>query len=199
MRPYNQIIGLASSDINAGDHVHVHNLEMASFERDYAFCKNAKPTAYEPEPRTFMGIKRADGRIVTRNYIVSAKVPTYFYSHQGHEYYLLNYDEENLMAASTKLATHWQPHIEAWQSSGKSQAAYCREHNLVKSRFSYWKHKLRPAEPGLLNRPGSSFVPVRVMGDSNPGLKLQLPNGVSIAGICADNLGLAQQLASTWL
>lgn len=66
---YNQIIGVASSDINAGDHVHVHNLEMASFERDYAFCKNAKPTAYEPEPRTFMGIKRADGRIATRNYV----------------------------------------------------------------------------------------------------------------------------------
>ena len=60
VRRYDQIIGLASADITAGDHVHVHNLEMADFERDYAFCENASPTPFEAEPRTFMGIKRAD-------------------------------------------------------------------------------------------------------------------------------------------
>lgn len=66
---YNQIIGFASADIMPGDHVHLQNLAMAEFERDYAFCQNAKPTAYFPETRTFMGIKRADGRVATRNYI----------------------------------------------------------------------------------------------------------------------------------
>ena len=131
---------------------------------------------------------------------VSAKVSAYFYSHQDHEYYLLNNDEENLMTASTTLATHWQPHIEAWEASGKSQAAYCREHDLAKSRFNYWKHKLRPTEEfKRRTQSGSSFVPVRVMEGPDRGLKLHLPNGVSIEGVCADNLGLAQQLASTWL
>jgi altronate hydrolase len=69
VRRYNQIIGTASTDIAAGDHVHVHNLEMADFERDYAFSENAKPTDYAPETRTFQGIRRADGRVATRNYI----------------------------------------------------------------------------------------------------------------------------------
>lgn len=104
-----------------------------------------------------------------------------------------------MTAVPNKLAAHWQPHIEAWEDSGKSQAAYCREHNLVKSRFTYWKNKLRPVAPIKLDKTGSDFVPVRVMGDSNPGLKLHLPNGMSIEGICADNLGVARQLASTWL
>ncbi|WP_116364044.1 UxaA family hydrolase [Parahaliea mediterranea] len=66
---YNQIIGFASADIAVGDHVHTHNLAMGEFERDYNFCGNAKPTEYVAEPRTFMGIRRADGRVATRNYV----------------------------------------------------------------------------------------------------------------------------------
>ena len=103
---------------------------------------------------------------------VSAKVSAYFYSHQDHEYYLLNNAEENLMTAYTTLATHWQPHIEVWEGSGSSQAVYCREHDLAKSRFNYWKHKLRPAEEfKSRTQPGSSFVPVRVMEQPNRGFE----------------------------
>lgn len=72
VRRYNQIIGFASKPIAAGEHVHVHNLWMGpeggAFERDYAFGADVKP---EPARReaTFMGIKRPDGRVATRNYI----------------------------------------------------------------------------------------------------------------------------------
>jgi len=66
---YNQVIGFATQDIAAGDHVHVHNLAMGAFEKDYAFGEGAKPTAYVPAPATFLGIRRSDGRIATRNYI----------------------------------------------------------------------------------------------------------------------------------
>jgi len=38
VRRYNQIIGFAIKPIKAGDHVHVHNLAMGDFQRDYAFC-----------------------------------------------------------------------------------------------------------------------------------------------------------------
>lgn len=69
VRRYNQIIGVASQDIEAGEHVHTHNLSMAEFERDYAFCADAKPTDFVAEPATFMGIVRPDGRVATRNYI----------------------------------------------------------------------------------------------------------------------------------
>jgi altronate hydrolase len=69
VRRYNQIIGIARIDIEPGQHVHTHNLAMAEFARDYAFCADAKPTDYVTEPATFMGIVRSDGRVATRNYI----------------------------------------------------------------------------------------------------------------------------------
>jgi altronate hydrolase len=66
---YNQIIGFATQPIAPGDHVHVHNIAMGDFQRDYAFCSLAKPTAYVDAPATFLGIRRADGRVATRNYV----------------------------------------------------------------------------------------------------------------------------------
>lgn len=69
VRRYNQVIGFARRDIRAGEHVHVHNLGMGKFERDYAFCAEAKPTDWIRPPATFQGIVRADGRVATRNYI----------------------------------------------------------------------------------------------------------------------------------
>ncbi len=73
VRRYNQIIGFAKRDIQAGEHVHLHNLgigeQHGAFERDYAFCADAKPTQYVAQPATFDGIVRADGRVATRNYI----------------------------------------------------------------------------------------------------------------------------------
>jgi len=69
VRRYNQIIGFATCDIKAGDHVHVHNIAMGDFERDYAFGADAKPTQYIDPPASFQGIVRADGRVATRNYI----------------------------------------------------------------------------------------------------------------------------------
>ena len=71
VRKYDQIIGVASDTIKAGDHVHTHNLEMAEFQRDYAWSTDAAPTAFVPEDdrATFNGFVREDGRIGTRNYI----------------------------------------------------------------------------------------------------------------------------------
>jgi altronate hydrolase len=73
VRRYNQVIGFASRDIRPGEHVHLHNLAMGSFDRDYAFGADAKPTAYVEQPATFMGIVRREGpnagKVATRNYI----------------------------------------------------------------------------------------------------------------------------------
>ncbi|MBP6651267.1 MAG: UxaA family hydrolase, partial [Xylophilus sp.] len=72
VRRYNQIIGFASKAIAPGEHVHTQNLNMGpdkgDFARDYAFGADVKP-APAPRTATFMGIKRADGRVATRNYI----------------------------------------------------------------------------------------------------------------------------------
>jgi altronate hydrolase len=69
VRRYNQIIGFATRDIKAGEHVHVHNLAMGDFQRDYAFCSLKRETDFFAEKATFQGIVRADGRVATRNYI----------------------------------------------------------------------------------------------------------------------------------
>jgi len=69
VRRYHQVIGFASRDIAPGEHVHLHNLAMGSFDRDYAFGVDAKPTRYVDRPATFQGIVRADGRVATRNYL----------------------------------------------------------------------------------------------------------------------------------
>ncbi len=71
VRKYDQIIGFASQDIQPGDHVHVHNVEMHDFARDYAFGSEAKPTAFVPEDQraSFDGFLRASGKVGTRNFI----------------------------------------------------------------------------------------------------------------------------------
>jgi altronate hydrolase len=72
VRRYNQIIGFASKPIAAGEHVHTHNLGLGGnkgdFARDYAVGADVKPEPAKLEA-SFMGIKRADGRVATRNYI----------------------------------------------------------------------------------------------------------------------------------
>ena len=71
VRKYNQIIGFAAQEIAPGAHVHVHNVEVHDFERDYAFSTEARPTAYfnDAEQASFQGIRRANGAVATRNYI----------------------------------------------------------------------------------------------------------------------------------
>lgn len=69
VRRYGQIIGFASRPIIAGQHVHVHNLSIGDFSRDYAFGKESVDTVPATEPAFFQGIVRDDGRVATRNYI----------------------------------------------------------------------------------------------------------------------------------
>jgi len=66
---YNQVIGFVTEEIPPGAHVHTHNMAMGDVVLDYAFCRDARPTERDSEQRTFMGIRRADGRVATRNYI----------------------------------------------------------------------------------------------------------------------------------
>ena len=71
VRKYGQIIGLATCDIAAGEHVHVHNVAMDEGSRSYEYCVDAAPTSLMPEAEraTFNGYLREDGRVGTRNYI----------------------------------------------------------------------------------------------------------------------------------
>ena len=80
VKRYNQIIGFASKNIAPGEHVHLHNLAMGAFDRDYAYGADARPTRYVDRPATFRGIVRRDGRnagkVATRNTSASCRRST---------------------------------------------------------------------------------------------------------------------------
>jgi altronate hydrolase len=88
---YNTVIGYAGEDVAPGAWMHTHNVLMDEVQKDYAFGRDYKPTEYlPPEQRaTFLGIKRPDGSVATRNYIgvfitvncsatVARKIANYF-------------------------------------------------------------------------------------------------------------------------
>ncbi len=66
---YAQVIGYASAPIAPGDHVHTHNLAMGSVQLDHAHATAYVPTVFASEPATFLGIRRPDGRVATRNHL----------------------------------------------------------------------------------------------------------------------------------
>ena len=66
---YHQVIGAATQAIKAGQHVHSHNLGMESFAREAPAGIDAKPTDFITPPATFLGFRRANGQVGTRNYV----------------------------------------------------------------------------------------------------------------------------------
>jgi altronate hydrolase len=68
---YGQIIGFATQEIAAGDHVHSHNLGVHEFNRDPDFGVDVRPVDFVPagSRRTFQGFVRPDGRVGTRNFV----------------------------------------------------------------------------------------------------------------------------------
>ncbi|MEY3628523.1 MAG: hypothetical protein RLY91_289 [Pseudomonadota bacterium] len=71
VRKYDTPIGIATRDIEAGDHVHSHNIMLSDFGHTHDFGRDVIPVDYVPELEraTFLGIKRKDGRVATRNFI----------------------------------------------------------------------------------------------------------------------------------
>ncbi|MGH6964932.1 MAG: UxaA family hydrolase [Phenylobacterium sp.] len=70
VRKYGWPIGHATADIAAGDHVHTHNLATSlSGLEDYAYAPATPEPLPAPEPATFQGYRRANGRVGTRNEI----------------------------------------------------------------------------------------------------------------------------------
>ncbi|MGI9156690.1 MAG: UxaA family hydrolase [Marmoricola sp.] len=71
VRKYGEVIGVATSHVPAGAHVHNHNLGMADL--DHSGGRVSAVPRVEPLPverqATFEGIVRPDGRVATRNYV----------------------------------------------------------------------------------------------------------------------------------
>ena len=84
------------------------------------------------------------------------------------------------------LSKHWINHIEAWQHSDLSQAAYCRQHQLNAKSFSGRLRKYREQRSSTLPK----LIPVQVHEEKTQtlsqclmltveGCRLELPTTVS--------------------
>lgn len=71
VKKYDTVIGVATRDLEPGEYVHSHNLELVDYYRDPAFGADVQPVHYVPEAEraTFQGFVRADGSVGTRNFI----------------------------------------------------------------------------------------------------------------------------------
>ena len=71
VRKYGQVIGFAKEDIPPGTHVHIHNLYLKSFIREYDIGVEARESrsVQSEERATFNGFVRTNGNVGTRNYI----------------------------------------------------------------------------------------------------------------------------------
>ena len=57
------------------------------------------------------------------------------------------------------LPTHQHKHIAAWQSSGLSQVAYCRQHQLNSKTFANWLRVYRTQPVAAV---ASTLIPVEI-------------------------------------
>jgi altronate hydrolase len=68
---YAQVIGYATAEIKIGEHVHTHNIEFRGTDHDYEYStdNNAPEMLAADTCSTFMGFRRSDGQVGTRNFI----------------------------------------------------------------------------------------------------------------------------------
>ncbi|MCC6193156.1 MAG: altronate dehydratase [Burkholderiales bacterium] len=138
VRRYNQIIGFASRDVAPGEHVHLNNLAMGAFERDYAYGADAKPTQYITPAATFDGIVRADGRVATRNYIgllstvnCSATVARGIADHFTRERLAAYPNVDGVVALTHGSGCGMDTHGEGMQVLRRTLAGYARHANMA--------------------------------------------------------------------
>ena len=85
------------------------------------------------------------------------------------------------------LSAHWKNHIEIWQSSGLSQAAYCRQNGLNAQTFSGRLHKFRSQDAVGL----PALIPIQIQAPLPGVMSLQLAQG--------HRLELPSTVSALWL
>ena len=89
-----------------------------------------------------------------------------------------------------KLQQHQRRHIEIWQSSGMSQAAYCRKQGLNAKTFCNW---LRVYRHDCLDNKPATLVPVTIKPESSP------MNSLKLRGSSGYVLEMPADVSPRWL
>lgn len=90
------------------------------------------------------------------------------------------------------LSVHWKTHIDTWQSSGLSQAAYCRQHQLTYSTFSARLCEFRAQAKTSPSAP-PQLLPIHVQPQSLPEVSLVLHHARG------HRLELSAGVSASWL
>lgn len=90
------------------------------------------------------------------------------------------------------LSAHWLTHINAWQSSGLSQAAYCRQHQLTYTTFSARLSKFRVQAKSISSAP-AVLLPIHVQPQPSSEVSLVLHHAKG------HRLELPADVSATWL
>lgn len=104
------------------------------------------------------------------------------------------------MASRSERVAFWRSHVEAWQRSGRTQAAYCAEQGVSAKSLAYWLRRFRregwdQPEPLTLVavRPAVAAEPV---SESSPTLSLHAQAGWRLVfGVLPPAAWLAELLA----
>ena len=91
------------------------------------------------------------------------------------------------------ITKHWRSHIEAWQRSGLSQAAYCRQHQLnnrtFAARLSDYRRATEAEKPVL--------IPVTIKEAS--GELIPEPKKMVLHCVQGHRLELPETISAQWL
>jgi hypothetical protein len=85
--------------------------------------------------------------------------------------------EDSHQLDSRERRIFWENHIEQWQKSGLSQAAYCSRNQLKSHRFYYWRRRVSTSQDK------TSFLPVALspsLVQNHAAIRIHTPNGFII-------------------
>jgi hypothetical protein len=85
--------------------------------------------------------------------------------------------EDSHQLDSRERRSFWENHIEQWQKSGLSQAAYCRRNQIKAHRFYYWRRRVSTSQDKI------SFLPVALsssLAQNHSTIRIHAPNGFII-------------------
>jgi hypothetical protein len=103
------------------------------------------------------------------------------------------------------LERQWRERVASWQRSGLSIRAFCVQHGLIETSFSYWKRELRkryaaastvPAKSSSGKKSRPTFVPLTVMPAATVSVEVRCPSGHVVCLLSCEVSALASLFAA---
>ena len=81
------------------------------------------------------------------------------------------------------LTKYWKSHIDQWLNSGLTQSEYCRQKELSRDRFAYWKTKFKkknlPVEFVQVSHASQIMHRTGLKLNIGAGVQIEIPEGFS--------------------